>query len=179
MNKVTSNKLLLWLVVILLIANAATLSFLWMGRPSARQPGGGARDFLIKELQLSSSQQQEYQKLIVEHRENAEILRSKIRTAKEGLFDLIKEPATPDSTKQKLVKEVSIYSEELELLTLHHFEKVRALCTPEQQKKFDSILHQVASMMGNPKPPMGPEGNRPPGPPNGPPPGGPAGPERE
>jgi periplasmic protein CpxP/Spy len=173
MNKVTTNKLLLWLVVILLIANAATLSFLWMGRPSARPPGGGASNFLIKELQLNADQQQEYQKLVLEHREGAQVLRSKIREAKEVLFDMIKEPAASDSAKQQQAKEVSTYSGELELLTLHHFEKVRALCTPEQQKKFDSILHQVTSMMGNPRPPMGPGGNRPPGPP----PEGPGGPE--
>ncbi|MBL0134931.1 MAG: periplasmic heavy metal sensor [Chitinophagaceae bacterium] len=175
MNKVTTNKILLWLVIILLIANAATLSFLWMGRPSARPPGGGAKDFLIKELKLNSNQQQEYQKLIVDHREAAEVLRTKIREAKDVLFEMIKEPNTSDSAKQKQAKEISGYSEELELLTLHHFEKVRTLCTPEQQKKFDDILHQVTSMMGNPRPPMGPEGNRPPGPP----PGGPGGPGAE
>ena len=140
-----------------------------MGRPSARPPGGGASDFLIKELQLNSNQQQEYQKLIFEHREAAQVLRSKIRTAKEGLFEMIKEPNTSDSAKQMQAKEISGYAEELELLTLQHFEKVRALCTPEQQKRFDTILHEVTSMMGNPKPQMGPGGNRP----TGPPPGGP------
>lgn len=174
MNKLTTNRLLLGLVIILLVANAATLSFLWLGRPSARPPGGGASNFLIKELQLNEGQQQQYQKLVIEHREGANELRSKIRSAKERMFDLIKEPNTSDSTKQQIAKEVSSYSMELELLTLHHFEKVRTICTPEQQKKFDAILHEIASMMGNPKPPIGPDGNRPPGPPSGGP-GGPAG----
>lgn len=175
MNKGISNRLLLWLVIVLLVANVATLSFLWMGRPAAPPPGDGASKFLIKELQLDAKQQQQYQALVTEHRDSAEVLRSKIRKAKEQLFEMIKEEGATDSAKQEKVKEVSRYSGDLELLTLHHFEKLRAICTPEQQKKFDSVLQEITRMMGNPRPPMGPDGHQPPGPP----PGAPGGPRAE
>lgn len=167
MNKVISNKLLLWLVIVLLVANAATLSFLWLGRPGAAPRGDGASNFLIKELNLDAKQQEQYKNLVTEHRGSVELLRSKIRNSKEQLFDMIKGEGSSDSTKQEKAKEIGGYSAELDLLTVHHFEKLRAICTPEQQTKFDSLLHEVTKMMGNPRPPMGPDGHRPPGPPPG------------
>jgi len=169
MSSAAKNKLLTALVVILLIANAATLILFWMGKKTSGDPppAGGPKEFLVKELKLDTKQQAQLETLVKEHRAVAEQLRGKTREAKEALFDLLKQPAATDSTKQAAAKNVSASTEELDLLTLAHFQKIRALCTPEQQQKFDEIIHQVTRMMAQPRPPGGPGDH-----PQGPPPGG-------
>jgi len=175
MSTTSKNKLLTWLVLLLLVANAATLTLFWLGRAKhPPQPKGSPKDFLVTELKLDSQQQQQLEVLVKEHREAAEQLRGKTKEAKEHFFDLLKQPAVSDSAKQTAAKAVSAITEELDLLTLNHFQKVRALCTPAQQEKFDEIIHQLTNMMAQPRPPMGP-GDRPGGPGGPPPPGGPDG----
>jgi Spy/CpxP family protein refolding chaperone len=171
MNSAAKNKLLVWLVALLLVANAASIAMFWLGKAKhPPQPKGTPQEFLIKELKLDAKQQEQLEVLVKEHRQAAEQLRGKTREAKEAFFDLLKQANVTDSVKQAAAKAVSVNTEELDLLTLNHFQKVRALCTTEQQKKFDEIIHQVTSMMGQPRPPMGPGNDR-----QGPPPGGPDG----
>lgn len=173
MNHTTKNKLLTGLVVLLLLANAATIIMFWMGKAKhPPPPKGSPQEFLVKELQLDTKQQQQLEVLVKEHRQSAEILRGKTREAKELFFDLLKQQNVTDSTKQKAAKAVSIVTEELDLLTFKHFLKVRSLCTAEQQQKFDEIIKEVTGMISQQRPPGGPGKDNGP---QGPPPGGPAG----
>lgn len=166
MNHATKNKLLTWLVILLVAANVATIAVFWLNRPKQhRAPKGSPQEFLVKELKLNTEQQQQFQVLVSAHQQGAEQLRSKIRTAKEAFFNLLKQSNVTDSVKQTAAKAVSMITEELDLLTLDHFQQVRRLCTADQQNKFDEIIHQVTSMMGPPgNPGGGRQGNRPPPP---------------
>ena len=167
MNHGTKNKLLTVLVVLLLIANAATLALFWMDKMKhPPQPKGTPQEFLVKELKLDAKQQEQLDVLRKEHREAADQLREKIKDAKKSFFDLLKQTNVTDSAKQAAAKAISSNTEALDLLTLNHFQKLRALCTPEQQNKFDKIIHEVARMISQPRPPGGPEGDRPPPPQN-------------
>ncbi len=172
MNSGTKNKFLTGLVILLLVANAATITMFWLNRKPKQPPmmKGTPKEFLVKELELDTKQQQQLETLVNDHRRTAEQLREKTKEAKEQLFDLLKQPGTTDSTKQAAAKAVSVITEELDLLTLNHFQKVRELCNADQQKKFDKIINDVVRMMAQPRPPMGPGQH-----PQGPPPGGPDG----
>lgn len=167
MNPVTKNKLLTWVVVLLLIANAVTITMFWVGKPKQPvQPKNQPKDFLIAELKLDTKQQEQFLVLVKEHREAVEQLRAKVKEAKNNFFDLLKQKQVTDSVKKTAAAAVSTITEQIDLLTLNHFQKVRELCNPEQQKKFDEIIHQVTSMMGQQRAPMGP-GGPPSGGPNG------------
>lgn len=167
MNNGTKNKLLTWLVVLLLIANAATITMFWLGkrRQEGQSPKGTPQNFLVSELKLDAKQQEQLNLLVKEHRQAVGQLREKIKGAKDHLFDLIKETNVTDSVKKSAAAAVSVITEEIDLLTLNHFQQVRKLCMAEQQQKFDEIIHQVTSMMGQQRP-MRPGG------PGGPPPRG-------
>lgn len=170
MNSSSKNKLLSWLVILLLVANAATITMFWLGKKHPPLPPKGTpNEFLIKELKLDAKQQEQLAVLVKAHRQAAEPLRKKIKEAKDSFFDLLQQSSVTDSTRKVAAMAASAISEELDLLTLDHFQKIRALCTPEQQRKFDSIIHQVTSMMAPPQP------NGPGGRPQGPPPEGPDG----
>ncbi|MEO7983415.1 MAG: periplasmic heavy metal sensor [Bacteroidota bacterium] len=171
MNPASKNKLLLWLIALLVVANIASITLFWLGKGKQPSPPKGTpNEFLVKELKLDTKQQEQLELLVKEHRQAAEQLRTKTREAKEAFFDLLKQPTITDSIKKEAAQKISVSTEELDLLTLAHFQKIRALCNPEQQKNFDQIIHELTRMMGQPRPPMG-QGNGP----QGPPPGGPDG----
>ena len=157
------------LVIFLLIANAATLVVFWMDRMKPGPgPKGEVKDFLAKELKMDSLQQQKFEVLREEHHHAVDSLRTEVRQAKDRLFDLVKDNTATDSLKLATAEEVSRITEKIDLITLDHFQKLRAICTPEQQTKFDELLHEVVNRLGAPPAPKGP-------PPGGP--GRPEGPE--
>jgi hypothetical protein len=169
----TKNKLLTGLVLLLLVANVVTITLFWVGK--ARQPfqqRGTPAEYLIKELTLNEQQQLQLELLRKEHRNAVEPLRQEVKEAKKSFFDLLKQKPLSDSVLQIAIKHISALTEQLDLITFHHFQKVRAICTTEQQKRFDEILGEVTRMINQPRPPMGPpaggpDGNMPP-PPVGP-----------
>ena len=168
MNAVKKNKVLIGLVALLLIANTASIIFLWLDK-GRRPPGnkGTPAAFLIKELSFDAKQQEQFGLLVKEHQSGAIVIRNKIKAAKEAFFDLLKQPNVSDSARLQAANAISVQTEELDLLTFSHFQKVRALCTATQQPRFDAIIQEVTNMINRPRPPMGPG--------NGPPPGGPDG----
>ena len=180
MNNVIKNKLLTWLVVTLLVANAGTILFFWINRPERMQGAKGSpREFSIHALELDSTQLDAFQDLIEEHQASARPLKKEIRTAKENLFQLLKQPVIPGPEKMKAVQAITLNIQALELLNLDHFQQLRVLCNEKQKKKFDGLLDQLAGLMATPsnadghRPPPPGEGHLPPLPGEGhpPPPG--------
>ena len=162
------------LVIFLLIANSVTMVVFWMDH-NRKGPGpkGELKDFLVKELNMDTAQQARFELLKKEHRQAVDSLRDNVKLAKDHLFDLVKDPSATDSVKQVAAAEVSKITEKIDLLTLDHFQKLRALCRPDQQSHFDELLHQMTNMLGAPKPPgpPPPPGGRPEHPDGPPPPG--------
>jgi len=180
MNNAIKNKFLTWLVATLLVANAVTILFFWINRPERMQgPKGSPREFLVNALELDSSQLDAFQALIEKHQASARPLKKEIRTAKENLFQLLKQPVIPGPEKMKAVQAITLNIQALELLNLDHFQQLRALCNEKQKKKFDGLLDQLAGLMATPsnadghRPPPPGEGHLPPPPGDGhlPPPG--------
>ncbi|TCC89460.1 periplasmic heavy metal sensor [Pedobacter frigiditerrae] len=170
----SNKKILTALVVLLLIANVATIGLFWFKKENKpQQLKGGPAKFIIKELELNKSQQEQYLVLVEEHQQGVRPLRDEIKDAKDAFFSLLSQPNVTEAEKQTAAKMVSVSTEKLDLLTFNHFAKVRAICNPTQQKKFDAIIKQVMQMMGeqHPKgrgPHQGPPMDGPPH--NGPPP---------
>jgi periplasmic protein CpxP/Spy len=150
------NKSFAWLISLLILANIVMIAIFFGKKETKEMPRGGPKDFLIKELKLDAKQQEQLEGLVKEHRSAAEELRKQMRTAKDNLFDLVSKPESSDSIKRSAAEAVSKITEELDLITLNHFQKVRALCNPEQQKKFDEIIHEVTAMMAGPHRPPPP-----------------------
>lgn len=170
MNNANKNKLLTWLVVALLVANAVTILFFWINRPERMQgPKGSPRKFLVNALELDSSQLIAFQALIEKHQASARPLKKEIRTAKENLFQLLKQPVIPEPEKMKAVQAITLNIQALELLNLEHFQQLRVLCNDKQKIKFDGLLDQLAGLMATPS---NADGHRSPPPGEGHPPDG-------
>jgi protein CpxP len=180
MSAFTNNRLLPVITLLLLTANIVTLGYLWMNRSNTikehvlpGQPAGPVFEFLTKELQLDSSQQQAYTILREEHQAGQRPLQDSIRKAKDALFELLKNQNIPDSLVQAQSNKAAFAEQQLDLFTFKHFQKLRAICTVTQQKKFDEIIQEVLRRMAPAKrqqgpPPSGIRGGMPPPPGEGP-----------
>ncbi|MBL7703418.1 MAG: periplasmic heavy metal sensor [Ferruginibacter sp.] len=202
MSNHTNNRWLTIVTLLLLTANIVTLALLWTNKkperehftpPPQPQPGGEVFEFITRELNLDSTQQETYRKLRDEHRLQVRPLQDSIGMAKDRFFGLLKQENVADSIVENFNKKTAALEQQRDLVTFRHFQKVRAICTKEQKIKFDSIIQQAMHQMARPRPPrheigkderplprpgMKPDGKRPPPPPvgemrpaGGPPPG--------
>ena len=188
MNNIAKNRLLTIVVILLLLANMASLGTYWWTREKQLQPppppgngGSAASDFLMNELKLDAKQKAAYQLLKEEHQQQTKSIRENVRESRKIFFDLLNKDSVNADELKKASEEIGKNEGQLQLYTFEHFRKVRALCSEEQRKKFDSIIQQVLRMMGGqqggPPPPRRMEGDNPPppdqmhdGPPDNPPP---------
>lgn len=157
----TKNKWLMILILLLVLANAATLVSYWINNSKNHTkgqpiPGMQPSRFLIEQLNFNDDQQKRYRVLIKEHQEKTRELRKQMRDAKENMFTLMSQGQVPDSTLRQAASAVGHTMESLDMVTFRHFQEVRKLCTPEQVAHFDKIIHEVLSMMAPHPGPGGP-----------------------
>jgi protein CpxP len=166
MNTASKNKWLMWLIAILILANIATLLFFWLGknRKHPLPPGGeSAATFIIREAGFDKAQEEQYRELIKQHQEKASALRNEIRMSKDSFFNLLQQPSVNDSVKNQLAMHAAQKTAQLDILTLDHFIKVKAICRPDQRAKFEKIIQDAVHMMGpQPGGPPPPRDGRPP-----------------
>lgn len=176
MNPSTKSNVILWAVIILIIANVVLLSAFFLTRmhhdPHSNQNPAG---FIEKELGFDEKQKDEFNALHVAHHQETEELRRNINEEEDSLFSLLKGTAPLENNKTSLIRELGINKSQIDSLTFEHFKKLRALCNPQQQKKFDEIIRDVVKSIAPPPPPMPPrdehrEAPVPPAPPIPPPP---------
>ncbi len=162
MNNFTNNRWLSVITLLLLTANIVTLTLLWTNKSSRRgdmKPPplqGQAFEFLSTELKLDPAQQDAYKKLREEHRAGQRAYQDSIGIAKDNFFALLQQVNVSDSTLQVYSSKVGDLEQQRDILTIKHFQKLRALCNKEQQNKFDSIIQEVLKRMGAAKRPPGP-----------------------
>lgn len=160
MKKYPQQKWLLWLVVILLLTNILTLSFYWLKEKPGHGPAPTQADkekrmgqFMVNELKFTPDQEAIYWKLrdtlIMAQRP----VMDSIRSSKKRYFDLLKmqHGAEYDSLILARGNAVTTLQRQLDLITMHHFEKVRALCTEEQLVKFDTVIAEIVNRMTSPR----------------------------
>ena len=148
MKSILNNKIVGWLIGILILANIATLMFFWIGHLK-NQKNHSPKEFLAKSLHFSESQKNAYFELAKDHNESANKIREQIKINKEELFQLLKSEKIDDSIKKNAALKISISIQALDMLTFEHFKKVRALCTEEQKPKFDELIQKMVNSVNN------------------------------
>ncbi|MBS1511980.1 MAG: periplasmic heavy metal sensor [Bacteroidetes bacterium] len=174
-----NNRWLSIITLLLLTLNIVTLGYLWThkngGTPPPPPPVAGQQgqvfEFVTQELQLDSAQKESYKKLRDQHHAGQQPLQDSIKKAKDDFFELLKQQPVSDAAVKEAASKVSAAEEQLALFTFHHFQQLRAICTPVQQQKFDSIiqdvLHRFAPVRRPGPPPPGMRDGKLPPPPEG------------
>ena len=153
MEKIKNNSWLYLVAGIIITANIVTLAMLWIHRGGHEEKNDNPRgpklfEYLSSELSLSKQQQEAYRDLRNEHREGSRQLQDSIRHAKDELFDLLKQNNLQEEAIMQQSNKAASLGAKLDTLTFHHFQKLRALCNPDQQKKFDGVIRDALQMMG-------------------------------
>lgn len=153
-----------WLVagiIALLLANIISLAVFWLA-PRSREAGRPETPavFLTRELTLDAQQQAAYQQLIKEHRAQSEIIRDHINQARKELFTRMREGQADSASIGAASEKIASWTKKMDSTTFSHFLKVRQLCRPDQQRKFDAVIEEVMQMIARPAPPAGMDPNR-------------------
>lgn len=150
-----NTKFLKTVIFILLIINIGTLSFLWINHPpkdKGPHRGGEIGEYLMHELKFNPEQRGVYEQMREDHRNAVKALRDSVEQLRNTLFDQMGKTPTDTIHIHELADSLSHLQEKIEISTFYHFQKVRSICTPEQQIEFDQVIKEGLRMTPPPAP---------------------------
>jgi Spy/CpxP family protein refolding chaperone len=148
MDYFSKNKILMWIIAILVLLNVLTLSTLWI--TYVRNPFRSFREetthrrqglkILERELNLSPEQIKVFDDIRRHHFEKMESLQKEIFSIRRELMDEL-DKTVPDSERIRLLT-IRIGEKETlrERYIFEHFMQMKSACTPQQQEKFRHLL---------------------------------------
>lgn len=135
-----NNKVLIGVIIILVILNVISLSFIWRGgnhHDDHRPPK--VEKYLGKRLHLNEEQVTFFKKSRKEHFVKKGDLMAEIASLRSQLAQQIEKEAS-----DSLLNLIASNYKELEMLNHEHFRRLRSICDDEQKLKFDSLLFDLA-----------------------------------
>jgi hypothetical protein len=136
-----------YMIIILVILNVVTISFVWIQRysptteqrprPQKEDPGV----VLGQYLGFTKEQQHQFDSLRTYHHSCMVIYEDSLRKFKEQLYRDLLEGDTADA--QLLSAKIGEFHKFIEIVTFDHFHKVRMLCNSMQLKMYDPMLHRA------------------------------------
>lgn len=134
------------LIIVLVLMNVGLLFTLWYMKPPMPPPAElqGPPPVvrkLVDELHLSAAQDEKFHELRVQHEAAVRTIIGEMRASKDSAFHtaLVQGKMTPES--ERLLRKASDLQLQLDIATVQHLSALRAECTPDQQKIFDSVFH--------------------------------------
>ncbi len=149
----TRNRNLLIIIGVLLLTNIAVLAYFLTPKKasgaaqSEQRDRSGVADQLQKEVGFNDEQLAQYKLLKEKQRQTLKPMFDDMRKAKDSLFRLLSFEVS-DSVMNNAANVIAQKQKALDLQTLTYFKQVRALCTPEQQPKYDSLILRMFKKMG-------------------------------
>ena len=138
-------------VIILLATNVITLAGLWStkksSRDNARQQRPRMGRFVVDQTKFDSAQEKAYWIMRDSLVNTQRPVWDSIRAARKRFYDLVNQQMPNDSLLQTRAEEITVHQLKLDLITLHHFQQVRALCRSDQVQKFDTVIQEIVNRM--------------------------------
>ena len=159
------------IIVLLMLLNVASIGFMWwknMPRKFDTRQEDKASEYIIHELNLNAKQQIAYAALLKMHREQMDEANKDLMKTKDAFFDLLQEDNLDSSKVLSAVDFLGKAEGKNSLITLQHFQQLKAICNEEQKKKLYSVLKGILGRMKNHPPPHHenrPDAGEPPPPP--------------
>ena len=146
-NNPSKNKTLVFIIVVLLLANVAILVyFLWLKQPDkpiVRSSGDRFEDALKKDVGFSDAQVAQYKQLKNAKWDKIKLRFDDLRTAKDYFFHFISVEDVNDSLLNNAADTVAQRQKSLDLQAFIHLKELRKVCTPEQQPQYDSLVQRI------------------------------------
>lgn len=145
------------LVLVLIVLNVVTIGFfVFFGKscdPRNREGKGTPGDYLIHELKFTPEQQSQFENLRSEHHNSVCPFMDEIKKQKTIYFSELKMDRIDTLKVDSMSKLITELHRKVDLTTFWHFNKIRHICTPQQQERFDEIIQEG---LLNPQPKQGP-----------------------
>jgi periplasmic protein CpxP/Spy len=156
MNK---TKLLAIAVIGLLVLNFGTLGVLLLHKPPHPEhgemppPNGeGPKRIIIERLHFDDAQQKQYETLIDEHRSKTRELNETSHGLHDQLFSLLKNDPVDKTKTDSIIQQIADNQKAIDNLNFEHFQKIKALCKPEQIKDFNELADELAKLFAPKRP---------------------------
>jgi protein CpxP len=142
----TKTKFLTISVIVLLVLNLGTITFLFTRRPPPpfKIEQEGPRKIIIERLGFDKNQIDQYEMLIQKHHEVIKELQDDIKRKKNELYETL---TSSDTSKVTIIEQkISYLQLEIEKTYYQHFQAIKALCKPNQLIKFNDLVKDLAKM---------------------------------
>ncbi len=151
MDIFTQRKLLSRAVVILVLLNTCVICFvLWKTTNGKHEPGlfpkAEFRDvsgILKTELDLNDTQVEQIKQLRADFFEKEKNLTKQIRNERDSMNQEMFNKSTNDELVKLLAKNISDNEYKMEMLRYEQSQQLKAICTTEQLKKFETLVLQI------------------------------------
>ena len=149
--KRSNNKFLIALVLVLILINLGTLSFIWFKKPKRHDPmrmlrGPKVERYLQKELNLNPEQSRTFSELREQHFQSTTGLVTRMHNARTQLVSLMAKEA--DTVQiDSLITMISSTQAMLDRYNFQHLKKLRSVCDDTQKPKFDTLMLKVVNRM--------------------------------
>jgi Spy/CpxP family protein refolding chaperone len=144
------NKILIILIGILLATNIILVSLFLLDRTEKKQerrsPMG---QYLAKEVGFTDKQMVQFDTIKAQHRRQVKELFDDIRNRREASFKAIGANGFGDSAILNAATFSASQQQQLEVMMLKHIKDIRNICTPAQQKQFDTGFYKVMTRPRN------------------------------
>jgi protein CpxP len=151
MPNLTKTKVLIFVIMVLLVANVAMLLSFGMKKPEKQNEHGRGPNVMSSILQeqvgFSNQQMDKLKDLRKQHWDKMHQLFEVMRQAKIGFYQNISKPEISDSTLQTEAAKIGETQQAIDIQTFRNFRELRALCTPEQLPRYDSLIPGVIQNM--------------------------------
>ena len=160
MTYIKNNKVLVFIIGVLLLSNIAMLYFYLTKKNcednNVKRPPVSRGEFMVEKLKnevgFNDSQIARYRDLRVKHKEMMRPLFEGIFNTKDSLYKLLGQAQMPsDSLVNHYLRAIGKRQEDIDQRIFNHFLTLKQLCTPDQVPRYDSTIQKVIKGMINPR----------------------------
>jgi periplasmic protein CpxP/Spy len=140
-------------IAVLVILNVITISFILFS-PMGHElfPGREHIQSTIEdELQFTHLQKKQFAELRAQHFARGDSMAAIEFRAMDSLFAMLRQHSVNGDSVHLLTEKLGGLAASRQAGLFYHFRAVRALCTPEQQTKFDTVIVKVMEMIRDPR----------------------------
>ncbi len=149
-NSRSQKRTFVLIILILLLLNLLVVGYFLFSHRKPQVYKGHDRFVmnLRKEVGFNETQIAEFKKLQTTNWAEARTKTDQIRHIKNEMLDLLKLSAVADSTVENMADSIGTLQKQLEIYSYRHFKATRALCTPEQKPRYDSMMKRIINRSG-------------------------------
>lgn len=145
---IRNNKALVILIGILLVSNVLLVLYftVWnnrSGKPPMNRGGFSMVEQMTKEIGFSKTQSDTFKILLDQNRDSMKYWSEQTRAIKKSMYSHLNNTAVSDSILNAEAATLAATQAKMELSMYRHFAKVRAICTPDQLPKFDTVVSRM------------------------------------